>query len=605
MLRLVLALVFVLAVAPPALAQGACGGAFTAIPAVQGAGAATPLLNQTVTVQGVVTAALPGLSGFFIQDPSGDNDPSTSDGVFVFIPAANPLANTQVNVGDALRVTGRAAEFNTMTELDNVTTLDKCGTAAAPAPSPVSLPEATNGDLEHVEGMLVTFAQTLTVEQNFFQGRYGQVTLGAGRLETPTNSHPAGSPDAVAQADLNARSLLVLDDGRTSQNPNPIPYLAADGTLRAGDIVTGVTGVIDFGPITSDSDVRDYRLQPTQPVVFTRVNQRELLPPLVGGSLKVASFNVLNYFNGDGRGGGFPTSRGADTAAEFERQRAKIIAALLAIDADVVGLMEMENDGAGPDSAVEDLVNGLNAALGSAVYRVVVEPGPGSDEIKVAMLYKSARLGPIGAAVNYQVADDVYGAELFDRPPLAQTFNVFDNGGLFTVVVNHFKSKSGCPTTGPDLDQGDGQGCWNAKRVRQASQLLVFLSSLRAAMADDDVLVIGDLNSYGFEDPIRTLVAGGLVNEIAQRVASPYSYVFDGLSGYLDHALTSASLSEQVTGVAEWHINADEPSVIDYNLEFKPQDLYAPTPFRASDHDPVVVGLEVAGRTCAQNCIPK
>jgi predicted extracellular nuclease len=116
------------------------------------------------------------------------------------------------------------------------------------------------------------------------------------------------------------------------------------------------------------------------------------------------------------------------------------------------------------------------------------------------------------------------------------------------------------------------------------------------------MLVIGDLNSYGQEDPIDTLVSGGLVNQLAKYVplAERYSYVFDGQSGYLDHALATGSLSGQVRGATVWHINADEPRVLDYNTEFNPAYLYNPDKFRSSDHDPIVVGLEL-GIYAAEN----
>lgn len=142
--------------------------------------------------------------------------------------------------------------------------------------------------------------------------------------------------------------------------------------MRAGDTLASVTGVIDFGLATnSNTGLADYRLHPTETPVFVRSNPRSATPPLVGGNVKVASFNVLNYFNGDGLGGGFPTSRGASTAAEFSRQKAKIVAALSALNADVVGLMEIENDGDGSRSAIQDLVSGLNAVLGAGTYAVV------------------------------------------------------------------------------------------------------------------------------------------------------------------------------------------------------------------------------------------
>jgi predicted extracellular nuclease len=574
-----------------------CTSSVTPIHVIQGSGNASLLAGSNVTLRGVVTGDFQGgsgLNGFFVQEQTGDGDPATSDGVFVFVPSSNALSSVDVAAGDLVAVSGRVTEFNTLTEIDNVSAISVCGLAGVPAPAVVNLPESVNGELERYEGMLVTLPQTLTAQQNFFQGRFGQVTLASGgRLFNPTNIFLPGSPEAVNQADENARRLIVLDDGSGAQNPNPIPYIGADNTLRAGDTVAGLRGVIDFGPINSNTSIRDYRLHPTVALTFTRENPRTAAPDAVGGNVRLASFNVLNYFNGNGTGqegaaGGFPTSRGASTLAEFNRQRDKTIAALTAINADVVGLIEIENDGAGAASAIQDLVNGLNAANGAGTYAPIVGPSPGTDEIQVAFIYKPSRVTPVGAPVN-----DVNA--VYERQPLAQTFAYNANGQRFTAIVNHFKSKSGCPSnpSDPDADQGDGQGCFNARRVLQAQQLLGFISGLQSATGDDDVLVMGDLNAYGKEDPVTTLTSGGLADMIAAHVEGPYSFIFDGMSGYLDHALATGSLSAQVSGVTEWHINADEPSVIDYNTEFKPQDLYAPTPYRSADHDPVIVGLNL------------
>ena len=112
------------------------------------------------------------------------------------------------------------------------------------------------------------------------------------------------------------------------------------------------------------------------------------------------------------------------------------------------------------------------------------------------------------------------------------------------------------------------------------------------------MLILGDMNSYAKEDPITTLEKAGFTNLIEQRNGrEAYSYAFDGQWGYLDHALGSASINSQVTGVGDWHVNADEPSILDYNTEFKTpaqvSSLYAPDQFRISDHDPVVVGLDL------------
>ena len=284
--------------------------------------------------------------------------------------------------------------------------------------------------------------------------------------------------------------------------------------------------------------------------------------------------------------------RGASNLAEFNRQRAKIVSAIQAIDADVVGLMEIQNNA---NTALQNLVDSLNTAMGVGTYAAAALPvgGTGTDAIRVAVIYKPGKLSPVGDAVSD--TDPIH-----NRPPLAQTFSAL-NGEKFSVVVNHFKSKGSCPdSSDPNADQGDGQGCWNTLREQQSQALLNFIGTRTASVGDDDMIVIGDLNAYGMEDPILVLTNGGLVNEISRHNSADYSYVFDGEAGYLDHALATAALSSQITGTGHWPINADEPSVIDYNTEFKQPacatcsaDLYTATPYRSSDHDPVIVGLSL------------
>jgi uncharacterized protein len=376
--------------------------------------------------------------------------------------------------------------------------------------------------------------------------------------------------------------MIVLDDGTTSQNPNPIPYIGADNTLRAGDTVTGLTGVIDYGPISS-GDLYHYRLQPTAPVNFSRVNERTPEPDAVGGSVKVASFNVLNYFTTFG-------SRGANNQEEFDRQRAKIFSAISAINADVVGLMEIENN----DAAIQDLVNGLNELMGAGTYAYIDTGVVGTDEIKVAFIYKPATVAPVGAFAILDSSVDPTFLDDRNRPAVAQTFEEIATGGRFTAVVNHLKSKgSACDDIG-DPDTGDGQGNCNLTRTSAATALVNWLATDPTGSQDSDFIIIGDLNSYAMEEPIIAIESAGYTNLIKAFIGTwAYSYIFDGQAGYLDHSLASPSLSAQVTGVTEWHINADEPSVIDYNTEFKSQDLYTPTPYYASDHDPVIVGLNL------------
>jgi hypothetical protein len=207
------------------------------------------------------------------------------------------------------------------------------------------------------------------------------------------------------------------------------------------------------------------------------------------------------------------------------------------------------------------------------------------------MIYKPASLSLSGGALS-----DADGVN--NRPPMAQTFKA-NNGAKFSVIVNHLKSKGGCGGAGPgDTDPGNGEGCWDRTRTEQAARLTNhFIPQVTAAAGDPDVLVIGDLNSYAMENPIAHLKQSGMVDLLERFVrptGMPYSYVFDGLSGYLDHALASSSLAPQVLGAAEWHSNADEPETIDYNLNDTQQDPYRRNAYRASDHDPLVVSLNLA-----------
>ncbi|MES2678773.1 MAG: ExeM/NucH family extracellular endonuclease [Bacteroidota bacterium] len=572
----------------------------TAIAQIQGAGATGPFLGQLVATEGIVTADFQGtneLGGFFIQDPVGDSNPLTSEGIFIF--------NTSfpVSVGDLVKLSGTADEFFNKTQIKTLTSLSVQGVGSPITPMSVTLPFATMTEAEKWEGMLVQFTQTLSVTEVYTLARYGEVSLSVnGRLFTPTNFvDPNDNPAAgtttngasnvaavIAQQDLNNRSRILLDDKSSVQNPAVVPYVdPVNNTLRCGSAITGLTGIMDY-------DFGVYRIQPVGIPVFNYA-ARPVVPSVGVSNVKVASFNVLNYFNGNGAGGGFPTSRGANTMTEFTRQRTKIIEAIKQIDADVVGLMEMENDGNGPQSAIQDLVNGLNTTIGATTYTFVADPtsangGTGTDEIKVALIYKPSVL----ATFSLSVADD---STVHNRPPLAQTFIQITSQEKFSVIVNHFKSKSCSGSTGTNTDQGDGQSCFNASRKNQAGALLVFINNVQTLSGDSDIVVMGDINAYEQEDPIDMLLAGGLKPVIA----NAYSYVFDGQSGSLDHALVSTPLLAQVSGAAKWHINADEPIAKDYNQEFNPAYMYDPGPFRSSDHDPVIVGLKLGAITPTLN----
>ncbi|MBU9660386.1 endonuclease [Burkholderia multivorans] len=596
-LRLFVPLLLLPALIAPALAVTAapvsanCGGSATPIADIQGPGAPSPLAGQNVSIEAVVTAdfgGTDGFGGFFVQqaDPQRRNQPGVSEGLFVYAPKARAKA------GDLVHVTGKVEEKYGQTQLTLSGAIAVCANGQTVTPATLTLPVESPNAFAAYEGMLVRLPQTLTVTDNYELGRYGSVLLSNGRLRTPTSVVPPSQ--AQTQIDANARNRLILDDGSNKQNPASVPYpapqLSAANTLRTGYTVRDVQGVLEvrYGA---------WRVQPVPgaaaPTFDARANPRTNAPARdPHANLRVASFNVLNYFNGNGLGGGFddPNNRGAKTYQEFQRQEAKIVSALKALDADVIGLMEIQNNGYGELSAVRQLA----AKLGGA-WRVV-DPGTsrlGGDAIAVAMIYDSRKVEPVGRAATLAIDDK-------NRQPLAQSFRRIGGKQALTIVVNHLKSKN-CPdATSDDLDQGDGQGCWNPTRTRAAAKLADWLAGTPTGVAGQGVLLIGDFNSYTYEDPIRLLESRGYRNLVSRWIgANAYSYVYNGEAGYLDHALASLPLASHVKAVHEWHINADEPVALQYTLAYKSaeqqQTYYAPDAYRSSDHDPVLIDIALPG----------
>ena len=589
---------------PPPVSM-VCGEPSTLISEVQGPGMQSPIQGQEVAVEAIVTASYQAtnqLRGFFIQEAESDwdDDPRTSEGVFVF--ASSP----QVNVGDRVRLRGTVTEFFDLTQIAQVTALEVCDTDVPLPPAVVmSLPVDDVDDFEFVEGMRVTFEQTLTVNEVYQLGRFGEFTLAQGRRFIPTEVVLPGA-EAQALTEANLRNQIKVDDASNVQNPDPIIYpypgLTAENTLRIGDTTTGLTGVINY-------NFGEYKLLPTETPVFAGTNPRTPEPVYTpGADLRLASFNVLNYFNGDGQGGGFPTARGARNAFELERQEAKLVAAIRAMNADVVGLMEIENDGFDEFSAIAQLVNRLNEDEEESLHYdfISVGSGPiGDDAIAVGLIYRPEQVSPVNGAKVLSSSNsllDEDGVPYFDdglsRPMLVQTFKHLNTGDRFTVAVNHLKSKGGgnCANF-DDCDSGDGQANYNNTRTRATIAMLDFLSD----MEGDDVLIMGDLNAYSMEDPIRVLEEGGYLN---LNEDGYHSYVFDGQSGNLDHALATPSLANKVLRTQAWNINTDEPLALEYGTRFKStsqiESLYAHTPYRSSDHDPVIIDLRLNNQPIAQ-----
>lgn len=575
--------------------NGQCGDAATRIAQIQGAGASSALAGSTTSIEAIVVANFQNadqLGGFFVQDADShsDNNPSTSEGIYI-------ASTTPVAVGDRVRVTGAVAETFQLTQLTNTTVTVCASNQPLPTPTTISLPVSSLDVFEAIEGMSVAITQTLTVNETFQLGRYGQILLANGRLQQPTNIAEPGAAANALQAQNNLNKLM-MDDASNLQNPDPVifptPGLSAENTLRSGDTLANLRGVITY-------DFGVYRILPSIAPEFIHTNSRPLAPVAdSAANLKIASFNVLNFFNGNGAGGGFPTARGANTAAEFARQKAKIVSALVGLNADVIGLIEIENDGYSSTSAIAELAAALNSATGTSTWKYI-NPGVnkiGTDEIAVGFIYRSDKATAIGKSAILDSSVDAQFIDTKNRPALAQSFRANSNRAIVTVAVNHLKSKgSDCNDLG-DLDIGDGQGNCNITRTQAATALVNWLDTHPTGVNDRDYLIIGDLNAYAKENPITRIINAGYTDLIKQFGGdTAYSYVFDGQAGYLDHGLASNSLAAQVLYAADWHINADEPISLDYNTEFKSatqiNSFYAADAYRSSDHDPLVVSLKL------------
>ncbi|KRA45033.1 ExeM/NucH family extracellular endonuclease [Pseudoxanthomonas sp. Root630] len=539
---------------------------------VQGDGARSALDGQTVTVEGVVTAAFADLGGFFMQD-AGDGKTTTSDALFVAFEDGTPAP--LLTAGDRVRVRGivgerKAGGDDTLTALHAPVIQSRGSGRIAP-----TVLTAQPDDWERYEGMLVRIDAPLTLSGTDALGRFGELTTSfGGRLWQPSEVAAPGSADAKRLAANNARRTLVLDDGSAKRDPATVWYVKKGQPLRTGTVLTGAQGIVD-------ARHGGWRLQLT--VAPTIAAPERPAAPQVAGTVRIAAFNLENLFNGDGKGGGFPTERGAKTAAQYQAQVQKLVGTIRGLDPDIAALMELENDGYGADSSLAQLVAALNA--GGGTWRFIdAKQGPGPDTIRVGIIYRSDKVTPTGRPATLEAGP--FGER--SRSPLAQAF-VRGTGKPFVVVANHLKSKGCSEATGLDADQKDGAGCWNALRLDSAQRLDAWLKTDPTRSRSDRVVMLGDFNAYAMEAPVRWLRDNaGWVDAFKQAgIEHPYSYVYSGLSGRLDHALLSPSLAKQLRGAAEWHINADEQDAQGY------ADGDPAVPFRSSDHDPLLLGFDL------------
>ncbi|MDQ0644657.1 ExeM/NucH family extracellular endonuclease [Microbacterium murale] len=561
---------------------------------VQGTTDASPLDGQAVTVEGIVTGdyRVGGYKGISIQTAGSggepDATPGASDGVFVYLNALAPA----LEIGDLVSVTGTVSEYFGQTQIAPASVeAVSVVTAGVGVPAATPLPETVIGaDREAYENMFVAPSGTYRLASSHQLYNYGTLWLNPGDLNVKSTETTRPGADAGAIAAANRADRILLDDGWNSQvtsgdHTGEQPYFTTDTVVRNGDVVDFADNgyVLQYG-------FEDWRLQPVVAIddasdaadkaTFTTENPRTDTAPEVGGDVQVGAFNVFNYFTTLQSEN--PEARGAKTAELFATQKSKIVTAINDLDADVVALMEIENSihfGKPVDTAVADLVDGLNEAAGTDVWDFVPTPAAlldtDTDVITNAIIYKKDAVTPVGDSATV-VDEAVWGNA---REPIAQTFDA--DGKIVSVVANHFKSKSG------DGDEpADGQGHFNADRVAQAQSLLGFTETLAETSGSEDILLLGDFNAYGQEDPIDVFAQAGWTDLVPAADAG-YTYTFDGELGSLDHAIASPSLAESVTGTGVWGINSPEWS--DRGYEFGAAE--AGTPFRSSDHDPVIVGL--------------
>ncbi|MEG9226738.1 ExeM/NucH family extracellular endonuclease [Aeromicrobium sp. Sec7.5] len=598
---------------------------------IQGTTDVSPLAGQTVTTQGVVTAAFPtgGLDGVYLQTSGTggayDPDAAASHGIFVYSKAVA----TEAEVGQLVEVTGTVSEYFGLTQISPASSgfsvLEGPGEVL---PTSLALPLPLE-DREALEGMLVQLDGDFTVTNNYDTHTFGEIGLAAGTepLVQPTEVVAPGTPEYTAKVAENAALAVTLDDGSSANFAGGAKdvdqtWLTADNEIRVGAAVELTE------PLVLDYRFDTWRVQPTAAltadgpkpaVIEDGLRAAEEKPEDVGGDLQVASFNVLNYFSTTGqefvdaelgtctyyndRTGAPITNnrctpdgpRGAADDENLARQQVKIVEAINTLGADVVGLAEIENSaafGQDRDAALDTLVAALNADTGEDNWAAVPSPAVvptngGTDVIRSAFIY---RVDAVEVAGESSILDDP--AFVNARAPLAQAFRPKggDEESTFVVVANHFKSKGS--GSGEDADQGDGQSASNASRVKQATALVGFTEDLESTVGTDQLFLIGDFNSYTMEDPLQVLETAGFVNVGAELDAGA-TYLFQGRVGSLDHVFASASAFERVTGADTWDINADEPLGREYSrYNSNATLLYDESVFRSSDHDPTLVGYD-------------
>ncbi|WP_435236636.1 ExeM/NucH family extracellular endonuclease [Psychromonas sp. PT13] len=688
----------------------------TTIAEAQGSGTASPLIesyyetDEAYDITGIVTMVTSKpVAGFYMQDVSPDGDETTSDGIFVKTSNA-----TDDMIGNTICVNSTVSEYYTLTQLETDEWDIVDDTSSVPAATDIEMIADDNGSfnatLERYEGMLVNLPddidpnsddeQTMRVTKafgfNYDSYRNDMILAYETPNMNPTQDNIAGSDEATATELENDDHRLIIESSESADDGD-IPYYPnfnlypEDNYVRINDSVVGMEGVISYGYSNFNLVVTN-ELNSSN---FVHNDDRTSSPDLDTSTeddhfvIKVGTQNLLNLFNSPfgGDSNSYGENRGADSDEEYEKQLAKLVSAITGLNADIVGLMEIENNGFGTDSAIQALVDAINeeyydedpddvdSDYSTSNQYVFVgydangdlvldsEDSLGSDAISTGLLYRPSKVSIESMAViampeqhadpvvnaNNAVMKDGDGATLesgdnYQRDTLTATFKVNNTGKTLTVAVNHFKSKgSTCAEDWDGVDfidddgavtdiwsddapDADSQGSCENLRVSAAVQLAEELDDM-----SDDIVIVGDLNSYGQEDPLLVLTENTTGKKITsardsyiddkpqfnlsgsaetitesygyisavnlkdeERGESSWSYSYDDEIGSLDHILISPSLETRLLDAVDWHINSAESSLYDYNEEYKGDDVenfYVDDAYRSSDHDSAIMAL--------------
>ena len=397
-------------------------------------------------------------------------------------------------------------------------------------------------ELQPYVGQTVIFDEPMVVCSN-----YNGYTIAPRRLYTPTNQALPRSNDYYTMVSRNKSAALNL--------------VGMNDYHRCGEKIYNLKAIVNS----------NYSLTWLDGGVWqgnTRADLEAGIPDVGDYSLLVCAYNLENYFLNSGN---------------HDRQRKKIIDAFTRINADLIGVVEMEEG----NNGIKEIAEYLNTTLPDRQYKYC-DNGSTSSYQTVAYIYDSKTVKPLGSTQKINVGTK-------NRKKM-QCFEEIATGERFIFSINHFKAKSGSGTGG-NADMSDGQGSFNADRKEEAQAVVDNYKTWSRQIGEPDILIMGDLNAYAKEDPITVFANNGMIDlHRAFHADSSYSYSYgDKLygylttAGYLDHAICNTTMRPQITGMAAYHINSDESDIYTYD---KSGDT---TMFRGSDHDPVLVGLKLDG----------